>query len=127
MTTRLKLVPMKYFLLLLITLLSACDSSIDSSPLPYSADAPISGAEAEDIFDYAYPLVLMQVTQDLMFTVPFRPDSHPNQFIMFDELAKPKNQAVVLGNRNTLYFVGWVNLNKGLVAFEIPNMGSRTM
>jgi hypothetical protein len=116
---------MKYFLVVLIALLGACISRFESTPLPYLPDAPISGAEAEEIFDYAYPLVLMQVTQDLMFTVPFRPESHPNQFIMFDELAKPKNQAVVLGNRNTLYCVGWVDLSKGPVVFEIPDMGNR--
>ena len=106
-------------------LLTSCDFFTDSTPKSYNSDAVISGQESELIFDYAYPLVLMQITQDLMFTVPFRDKSHPNQFIMFNELAKPKNQAVVLGNRNTLYCVGWVDLEKGPVVFEIPNMGKR--
>lgn len=65
----------------------------------------LSTADAEKIFDYSYPLVLMRISQDLMFTVPFRDKSHPNKFIMFKELAKPENKAVVLGNRNTLYCV----------------------
>ena len=47
-----------------------------------------------------------------MFTVPFRDESHPNEFIMFKNLAKPENKAVVLGNRNTLYCVGWIDLSK---------------
>ena len=103
--------------------LSSCSGS--SEPMPYLDDAVVTGEQAEQIFDYAYPLVLMQITQDLMFTVPFRDKSHPNKFIMFNELAKPKNQAVVLGNRNTLYCVGWVDLSRGPVVFEIPDMGDR--
>lgn len=113
------------FLLAMTLLITSCDFLSDNTLQDYNPDAAISGDEAEQIFDYAYPLVLMQITQDLMFTVPFRDDSHPNQFIMFDELAKPINQAVVLGNRNTLYCVGWVDLSKGPVVFEIPNMGER--
>ena len=108
---------------LLCGLLAGCSES--TRPVPYLEDAEVTGEQAEQIFDYAYPLVLMQITQDLMFTVPFRQKSHPNKFIMFDELAKPENQAVVLGNRNTLYCVGWVDLSKGPVIFEIPDMGER--
>ena len=81
--------------------------------------------EAQAIYDYAYPLVIMKISQDLMFTVPFRPPSHPNQFILFKRLAMPQNRAVVLGKRNTLYSVGWVDLSKGPVLFEIPDMGDR--
>ncbi len=118
---------MKLFRMLLLWLFSGAlaSCSAPNEPLQYLDDAAITGAQAEQIFDYAYPLVLMQITQDLMFTVPFRDKSHPNKFIMFNELAKPKNQAVVLGNRNTLYCVGWVDLSKGPVVFEIPDMGER--
>lgn len=108
---------------LLTVALISCSKS--DEPVPYQQDAAITGHEAETIFDFAYPLVLMQITQDLMFTVPFRDQSHPNRFIMFSELAKPENKAVVLGNRNTLYCVGWVDLSKGPVLFEIPDMGAR--
>lgn len=108
---------------LICGVLASCGESRE--PQPYLAGAAITGEQAEQIFDYAYPLVLMQITQDLMFTVPFRDKSHPNKFIMFNELAKPENQAVVLGNRNTLYCVGWVDLSKGPVVFEIPDMGER--
>lgn len=87
--------------------------------------AQITVEEAAEIFDYAYPLVIMKISQDLMFTVPFRPPSHPNQFIHFKRLAMPQNRAVVLGNRNTLYSVGWIDLSAGPVLFEIPDMGDR--
>lgn len=95
-------------------------SKANSKPVP-----ALSVQDAEAIFDYAYPLVIMKISQDMMFTAPFRPPSHPNQFIHFKRLAMPKNRAVVLGNRNTLYSVGWVDLSKGPVHFEIPDMGSR--
>ena len=106
-------------------LLSACAPKPSTEVKPYVEDALITGTEAELIYDYAYPLVLMQITQDLMFTVPFRERGYPNRFIMFNELAKPENQAVVLGNRNTLYCVGWVDLSRGPVVFEIPDMADR--
>lgn len=85
----------------------------------------ISDAEAQQIYDYAYPLVIMKISQDLMFTVPIRERSVPNHFIHFKRLAMPQNRAVVLGNRNTLYSVGWIDLSKGPVVFEIPDMGER--
>lgn len=81
--------------------------------------------KAEQIFDFAYPLVIMKLSQDLMLNNPLRDKSVPNEFIMFKELAKPENKAVVLGNRNTLYCVGWVDLSKGPVVFDIPDMGDR--
>ncbi len=85
----------------------------------------ISELEAQQIFDYAYPQVIMKISQDLMFTVPIRKRSVPNHFIHFKRLAMPQNKAVVLGNRNTLYSVGWIDLSKGPVVFEIPDMGDR--
>lgn len=104
-----------------IVFLAACSGSNNADDTP----APITQAEAEAIFDYAYPLVIMQISQDVMFTVPFRPKSWPNRFIHFKSLAQPKQKAVVLGNRNTLYSVGWLDLSEGPVVFEIPDMGER--
>lgn len=81
--------------------------------------------QSEDLYDYAYPLVMMQISQDAMLTSPLRKGDKPNKFIMFKKLAQPENTAVVLGNRNTLYCVGWVDLSQGPVLFEIPNMNKR--
>jgi len=112
-------------------LLSSCASAqissgvaVQDSQSPVSQSA-ISIAEAQQIYDYAYPLVIMKISQDLMFTVPIRERSVPNHFIHFKRLAMPQNRAVVLGNRNTLYSVGWIDLSKGPVVFEIPDMGER--
>ena len=55
-------------LLVISQFLFACVNSkmrakkIDAKNLSYQ--------DAETIFDYAYPLVLMRISQDLMFTVP---------------------------------------------------------
>jgi len=82
--------------------------------------------EAEEFYDYAYPLVMMKISQDAMLSSPLRKKGGQlNKFIMFKKLAQPKNTAVVLGNRNTLYCVGWLDLSEGPVLFEIPNMGER--
>jgi len=112
-------------------ILTACGGTQPSHPVSEavtpqeSSESPISLAEAEAIFDYAYPLVIMKISQDLMLTVPLRPRTTPNHFIHFRRLAQPEQRAVVLGNRNTLYSVGWLDLSEGPAVFEIPDMGER--
>lgn len=102
---------------LLLSLTFSCNSSKTS--------IRITEQEAEDFYDYAYPLVMMKISQDAMLTSPLRKNDQLNKFIMFKKLAQPENTAVVLGNRNTLYCVGWVDLSQGPVLFEIPDMGKR--
>jgi hypothetical protein len=117
--------------LLMSGLVAACGGpdrsppETDAQAAQATMDAPISVAEAEAIFDYAYPLVIMKISQDLMRTVPLRPRTNPNHFIHFRRLAQPEQRAVVLGNRNTLYSVGWLDLSQGPVVFEIPDMADR--
>lgn len=102
---------------LLLSLTFSCNSSKQT--------IKITEQEAEDFYDYAYPLVMMKISQDAMLSSPLRKDDKLNKFIMFDKLAQPENTAVVLGNRNTLYCVGWIDLSEGPVLFEIPDMGKR--
>ncbi|MFN3212396.1 MAG: DUF1254 domain-containing protein [Henriciella sp.] len=117
--------------IILLGIVTACggvetssETSAPSSTEQNSSEQmPLS--EAEAIFDYAYPLVIMKISQDLMLTVPIRPRTNPNHFIHFRRLAQPEQRAVVLGNRNTLYSVGWLDLSEGPVVFRIPNMGDR--
>lgn len=85
----------------------------------------INQKQSEALYEYAYPLVMMKISQDAMLTSPLRKGDQLNQFIMFKKLAQPENTAVVLGNRNTLYCVGWVDLSEGPVLFEIPDMEKR--
>ena len=97
------------FPVLVLGLLSSCASAtLSNAAAIEDRQSAISEAEAQQIFDYAYPLVIMKISQDLMLTVPFRERSVPNHFIHFKQLAMPQNRAVVLGNRNTLYSVGWI-------------------
>lgn len=116
---------MSVLALSLSTSCMASNTTFEAAAETSAAKASISETEAQKIFDYAYPLVIMKISQDLMFTVPIRPRSVPNHFIHFKRLAMPQNRAVVLGNRNTLYSVGWIDLSKGPVLFDIPDMGDR--
>jgi hypothetical protein len=60
-----------------------------------------------------------------MLNSQLRQKSNDNHLILFKQLAQPENTAVVLGNRDTLYTVAWIDLSKGPVAFSIPDMGDR--
>ena len=80
---------------------------------------------AQTLADYAYPLVIMKISRDLMLNSPLRPRTPDNHLILFKQLAQPENTAVVLGNRDTLYTVAWIDLSEGPVAFSIPDMGDR--
>jgi hypothetical protein len=116
---------MRYFQLIfaIIFLMSSCQEGNKSTK--NSSEFVLSESQAKKLFDYSYPLVIMKISKDVMLFNPMREHSTPNHFIMFDNLAEPKNKAVVLGNRNTLYCVGWLDLSKGPVLFEIPDMGKR--
>ncbi len=107
--------------------LSSCvkDQTKDMSKKQDIETYSITEKNAEALYDYAYPLVLMKITQDMIFTAPFRDSTHPNEFLMIKKLATPDFKAVVLPNRNTLYCSGWMDLSKGPVVFEIPDMGDR--
>ena len=110
--------------------LVACNSPVEPTNEPQAEtqiQTELSLEDAKKIYAYAYPLVIMKISQDLMLTVPIRPRTTPNHFIHFRRLAQPEQRAVVLGNRNTLYSVGWLDLSKGPVVFEIPDMGIAIM
>lgn len=99
----------------MVTLISSCNTKKKA----------LTSEQANSFYDYAYPLVMMKISQDVMLSSPLRKGDQLNKFIMFRKLAQPENTAVVLGNRNTLYCVGWVDLSSGPVLFEIPDMGKR--
>jgi hypothetical protein len=80
---------------------------------------------AQTLADYAYPFVIMKISRDLMLNSGLRQKTTDNHLILFKQLARPENTAVVLGNRDTLYTVDWIDLSKGPVAFSIPDMGDR--
>lgn len=55
---------------------------------------------------YAYPLVLTKATQ-LSQNIP------DNHFVHFRKLPSPSNRDIVRPNRDTMYSIAWLNLNKG--------------
>ncbi|QZT37370.1 DUF1254 domain-containing protein [Halosquirtibacter xylanolyticus] len=103
-----------------IVFLSSCGGKMKKN-----SDKTVDVDDAIEVYDYTYPLVIMGLSQDLMLDNPLRPKQKPNCLIKFKQLAQPKNKAVVLGNRNTLYTVGWIDLSKGPVIFTFPDMGER--
>ncbi len=62
---------------------------------------------------YAYPLVLTKATQ-LSQNIP------DNHFVHFRKLPSPSNRDIVRPNRDTMYSIAWLNLNKGPILLTVP-------
>ena len=62
---------------------------------------------------YAYPLVLTKATQ----LSQNMPDNH---FGHFRKLPSPSNRDIVRPNRDTMYSIAWLNLNKGPILLTVP-------
>ena len=46
---------------------------------------------AQTLTDYAYPLVIMKISRDLMLNSALRPRTPDNHLILFKQLAQPEN------------------------------------
>lgn len=86
-------------------------------------------ALARDVYHYAYPLVLMDVTMRQATNVPDAetvPGRAPvNRFALFREYPKADARDVVRFNFDTLYSLAWVDLSKGPVILTVPDSGGR--
>lgn len=84
---------------------------------------------AKDIYYYAYPLVLMDVTREQAVNVPdatTAPMRAPtNQFAHFRSYPKADAKDVVRFNFDTLYSFAWVDLGEGPVVLSVPDTGGR--
>jgi len=105
-----------------LPLLLACAKAPST---PATPPPKLESSVGMTFFDYAYPLVLMKISRDLMQNSPLRPPTSDNHMLNFRNLARPENTAVVLGNRDTLYTTAWIDLSQGPVLFELPDMGDR--
>lgn len=95
--------------------------------------ARVSPQEAEQIaanaYIYAYPLVLMAVTKDVM-TATQRPDPKTlkapiNQLVSATAFPDPKLTDVVRPNFDTLYSSSWMDLAAEPLVLSVPEMGER--
>jgi hypothetical protein len=82
---------------------------------------------AADAYVYGYPLVLMDVTRQVLTAVP-KPGGHKapvNQFVHLQEFPGPRDTDVVSPNADTLYSVAFLDLSKEPMILSVPEMGKR--
>ncbi len=82
---------------------------------------------AEEAYIFGYPLVLMDVTREVMTAAP-RPEglrAPVNQFAHMRAFPDPSFTAVVSPNADTLYSSAWLDLAREPVVLTLPDMGDR--
>jgi hypothetical protein len=84
---------------------------------------------AREIYQYAYPIVLMDVTMRQVTAVPNATAVHGrapiNQFAYFRTYPDADARDVVRFNFDTLYSFAWADLRKGPVILSVPDTGGR--
>ena len=97
----------------------------DKLPLSLSPEEALK--IATDAYIYGYPLVLMDVTREVMTAVP-KPGARKapvNQFVHLREFPDHTFTDVVSPNVDTLYSVAWLDLSKGPIVLSLPDAGDR--
>jgi hypothetical protein len=86
-------------------------------------------ALARDVYHYAYPIVLMDITMRLATNVPDTnaiPMRAPlNQFAHFRTYPKADSRDIVRFNFDTLYSFAWVDLSRGPIILSLPDTNGR--
>jgi len=84
-------------------------------------------AIAADAYVYAYPLVLMDITQRQMTAVPApTPTGSPmNQFTHAPVFPDPTFVSVASANVDTLYSAAWLDLSPEPMVLSVPDTGGR--
>lgn len=108
----------------LAVVLSGCASAPDNVANPVVAEKPPSDqamkALAAEVFTYAYPIVLMDVTRELMTVrTPVNTFSHKRTFpdASFTDVVSP--------NADTLYSSAWLDLSQEPVILSVPDTNGR--
>lgn len=103
-------------------------SSTSSAPAP-TAQAGVREAKilAEQIYAFGYPLVIMDVTKDMMTHSAMATESAAplNQFVHKKSFPDDSFTDVVSPNADTLYSSAWLDLSSGPVVLSLPDLGSR--
>jgi hypothetical protein len=104
-------------------LLSACAMGPQSAAGPQAAPLPSDAANkalSAQVFIYAYPLVLMDVTRELMTArTPVNTFSHKRSFpdATFTDVVSP--------NADTLYSTAWLDLSEEPMILSLPDTHGR--
>lgn len=84
---------------------------------------------AREVYQYAYPIVLMDATMRQATAVPDATSVHGrapiNQFAYFRTYPAADAKDVVRFNFDTLYSFAWADLSKGPVIMSVPDTGGR--
>jgi hypothetical protein len=97
----------------------------EKSPLTLTEDE--AAKIAADAYVYGYPLVLMDVTRQVLTAVP-KPSGHKapvNQFAHLQKFPVPTDTDVVSPNADTLYSVAFLDLSREPMILSVPEMGKR--
>jgi len=110
--------------LALAVLLSACASKPEPLPVVPAVEQPPTDqamrALSAEVFTYGYPLVLMDVTREVMTaTVPVNTFSHNRAFL------DPAFTSVVSPSADTLYSLAWLDVSKEPVVLTVPDTAGR--
>ena len=82
---------------------------------------------AVEAYVFGYPLVLMDITRQVMTAVPKAGalKAPVNQFIHVREFPDPTFTDVVSPNADTLYSTAWLDLTKEPIILSVPDVGKR--
>jgi hypothetical protein len=84
---------------------------------------------AIEAYVYGYPLVLIDVTREVMTATPKADDDRfmapVNQFVHARQFPDPTMTTVVSPNADTLYSAAWLDLSREPLVLSLPEMGSR--
>jgi len=92
--------------------------------IPTSLSSEEAMSMAVDAYIYGYPLVLMDLTREVM-TAAVKPDGRAapiNQFNHKREFPDPTFTSVVTPNVDTLYSTAWLDLSKEPMVLSVPAM-----
>jgi hypothetical protein len=108
----------------LAVLLGACSTTHEPATAPVAAEQPPSNqamkALSAEVFTYAYPLVLMDVTRELMSV-----RTPPNTFSHKRTFPDAGFTEVVTPNADTLYSSAWLDLSREPVVLSVPDTRGR--
>jgi hypothetical protein len=88
------------------------------------AEAPTPAAEA---YIYGYPLVLMDVTRQVLTNVASAAKGRApmNRFGHLEAFPTPEHRDVVSPNADTLYSVAWLDLSREPLVLQVPDTAGR--
>lgn len=114
--------PVKSLCIAAAVLLAACVEPRPDAPMV--PDAPAVNQEmkrlAQDVYVYAYPLVLMDVSKQVMTA------KQPiNRFLHSRSFPDHTFTDVVSPNADTLYSTAWLDLSQEPIVLSVPPMGKR--